>query len=110
MRALWALILTACLITATLLAAAAIDHRDPGREILAPNDGWASLSTGTTGGANAADNQEYTVHIRQELLHTLNKGFYPSPSSTPSTFISIIYVDGTIDANVDDNDQPLACA
>src|SRR6266511_2794509 len=110
MRALWALILTACLITATLLAAAAIDHRDPGREILAPNDGWASFSTGTTGGANAADNQVYTVHNRQELIAALNNGIYPPPSSTPSTLPKIIYVDGTIDANVDDNNQPLTCA
>ncbi len=110
MRALWALILTACLTTATLLAAAAIDHRDPGREILAPNDGWASFSTGTTGGANAADNQAYTVHNRQELIAALNNGIYPPPSSTPSTLPKIIYVDGTIDANVDDNNQPLTCA
>lgn len=110
MRVLHTLILTACLTTATLVATPASDHRDPGREILAPNDGWASFSTGTTGGANAADSQVYTVHNRQELIAALNNGIYPPPSSTPSNVPKIIYVDGSIDANVDDNNQPLTCA
>jgi pectate lyase len=109
MRAL-PLILTACLTAATLVATPASDQRDLGREILAPNDGWASFSTGTTGGANAADSQVYTVHNRQELIAALNNGIYPPPSSTPSSVPKIIYVDGTIDANVDDNNQPLTCA
>jgi len=110
MRVLHTLILTACLTTATLVATPASDHRDPGREILAPNDGWASFSTGTTGGANAADSQVYTVHNRQELIAALNNGIYRPPSSTPSNVPKIIYVDGSIDANVDDNNQPLTCA
>ncbi len=110
MPVFWTFILTACLTTSTLIVTTASDHRDPGREILAPNDGWASFSTGTTGGANAADSQVYTVHTRKELIAALNNGIYPPASSNPSNVPKIIYVDGTIDANVDDNNQPLTCA
>ena len=35
--------------------------RDLGREVLAPNDGWASLGAGTTGGAAAAHAEVYVV-------------------------------------------------
>ncbi len=83
--------------------------RDPGREVLAPNDGWASFGTGTTGGAAAAADHVYTVHNRRELIAALNDGVYPPPSSNPSNTPKIIYVEGTIDANVDDNNQPLTC-
>jgi pectate lyase len=84
-------------------------HRDLGREVLAPNDGWASFSTGTTGGSAATPEQVYVVHNRQELVAALNNGIYPPPSSTPSNEPKIIYVDRTIDANVDDLNQPLTC-
>ena len=84
-------------------------HRDLGREVLAMNDGWASLSTGTTGGSAATPDQVYVVQNRQELIAALNNGVYPPPSSTPSNVPKIIYVDRTIDANVDDDDLPLAC-
>jgi pectate lyase len=73
---------------------------DIGREVLAPNDGWAAFSTGTTGGAAADDDHVFTVTNRQELLAALNN-LDPTPK--------IIYVKGTIDANVDDNNQPLTC-
>ena len=107
MRLLLLAILTASITTNALPAAAAIDHRDLGRETLAANDGWASLSAGTTGGSSAANNQVYTVHNRRELIAALNNGVYPPPSSTPSSVPKVIYVDGVIDANVDDNNQPL---
>lgn len=108
MRMLHALVLIACLAAVNLVVG--IVSRDPGREVLAPSDGWASFSTGTSGGSNAADNQVYTVHNRRELIAALNNGVYPPPSSTPSSVPKIIYVVGSIDANVDDNNQPLACA
>ena len=69
-----------------------------GRETLAPNDGWASFTTGTTGGSAATPDHVYTVTNRQELVAALRD---PAPK--------IIYVQGTIDANVDDNNQPLSC-
>jgi pectate lyase len=85
------------------------EPRDLGRETLEPNDGWASFGSGTTGGSAAAPEQVYVVHDRQELIAALNDGVYPPPSSTPSNTPKIIYIDGTIDGNVDDNNQPLAC-
>ena len=91
------------------LTGAGHDDRDLGRETLAPGDGWASFSTGTTGGSAAAPEQVYLVRKRRELVAALNDGVYPPPSSTPSNAPKIIYVEGSIDANVDDDDQPLGC-
>ena len=45
---------------------------------------------------------------RLELVAALNNGVYP-PSSNPSNTPKIIYVSGVIDANVDDDNQPLTC-
>lgn len=102
--------LTLSVLTANFcLGALGPEQRDLGREVIEPNDGWASFSTSTTGGLNAAANQVYTVHNRRELVAALNNGVYPPPSSNPSNVPKIIYVDGTIDANVDDNNQPLTC-
>ena len=83
---------------------------DLGRQVLTANDGWASSGAGTTGGSTAADDQVYVVRTRAELVAALNNGVYPPPSSTPSNAPKIIYVSGTIDANVDDANQPLGCA
>lgn len=84
--------------------------RDPGREVLSPNDGWASFGTGTTGGSLAVDSQVYVVTNRAELIAALNNGVPSSTSpSNPSNEPKIIYVDGVIDMNVDDNNQPLTC-
>jgi pectate lyase len=89
--------------------ASAVHHRDLGRETLAPENGWASTGTGVTGGSSAAPEHVYTVTNRQELVAALNDGVYPPPSSTPSNTPKIIYVQGVIDANVDDNNLPLSC-
>ncbi|MCL4813516.1 MAG: pectate lyase [Vicinamibacteraceae bacterium] len=86
-----------------------LSRRDLGREVLAPDDGWAAEGAGTTGGAISDTPQVYVVTNRQELVAALNNGVYPPPSSTPSSQPKIIYVDGVIDANVDDHNQPLAC-
>jgi pectate lyase len=84
--------------------------RDLGGEILQPNDGWAAFSTGTSGGSQAVPSQIYTVTNRAELIAALNNGvFTPTSPSNPSDEPKIIYVDGTIDLNVDDNNQPLVC-
>jgi pectate lyase len=104
------LILATCIVVSAIAGAIAKDQRDLGREVLQTNDGWASLAPGTTGGVSAADNQVYTVHTRQELIAALNNGVYPPPSSNPSNAPKIIYVKGAIDANVDDNNQPLSCS
>jgi len=93
------------------LAAAPLagDKSDLGTETLPAGDGWAAFGTGTTGGAGASPSQTYTVTNRRELVAALNNGAYPPPSSNPSNEPKIIYVRGTIDANVDDDNEPLAC-
>ncbi len=71
------------------------------REPLAPTDGWAAFSTGTSGGSAAAPENVYVVTTRKELVDALkNAGALPK----------IILVSGTIDANVDNDNAPLACA
>ena len=93
--------------TATSTAA---PKRDLGKEILAPNAGWAGQAAGTTGGAAAKPENVYTVRNRKELIAALNDGKYPAPSTTPSNTPKIIYIDGAIDANVDDKNKALTCA
>ena len=97
------------------LTAAGDDHerRDPvdlGREALAPNDGWASMGTGTSGGSLAIPEQVFVATTRAELIAALNNGvaFTTSPG-TPSNEPKIIYIDGTIDFNVTDDNLPLGC-
>jgi pectate lyase len=94
---------------AALTAAVSAGQRDLGRETLAERDGWASSAPGTTGGAAAAPEQVYVVTNRRELVAALNNGVYPPPSTNPSNAAKIIYAAGTIDANVDDDHQPLQC-
>jgi pectate lyase len=98
----------ACLLAG--VAARADNERDLGRETLHPQNGWAASGSGVTGGSAAVDAQIYTVTNRAELIAALNNGVPSSTSpSNPSNEPKIIYVKGTIDANVDDANQPLAC-
>jgi pectate lyase len=111
MRILKIMLIVLCVMAVAASAAtAAPGKRDLGRETLASDDGWASDGAGTTGGSTADSDHVYTVHNRQEQVAALNDGGYPPPSSNPSNTPKIIYVDGTIDANVDDNNEPLTCA
>jgi pectate lyase len=70
------------------------------RETLAVNDGWASATTGTTGGSAATPDHIFTVTTRNELVAALANGATPK----------IVFVSGTIEGNVDANNQPLACS
>ena len=98
----------ACLLLG--VAAHAHGERDLGRETLRSDNGWAASGSGVTGGSAAVDAQVYTVTNRAELIAALNNGVISSTSpSNPSNEPKIIYVQGTIDANVDDANQPLAC-
>lgn len=92
-----------------ILPARADEPRDLGREVLPENDGWAATAPGTTGGAAAEADNVFVVTDRQELIAALNDGLYPPPSSSPSNTPKIIYVQGMIDVNVDDDNNPLAC-
>lgn len=102
------LIAAACAIAAP---ASASGRRDLGTQTLHPENGWAASGAGVSGGSLAAAAQIYTVTNRRELIAALNNGVPASTSSSnPSNEPKIIYVQGTIDANVDDNNQPLSCA
>lgn len=84
--------------------------RDLGTEVLGPGDGWAAFGPGTTGGANASADQIYVVSNRRELIAALNDGRVSSTSpANASAAPKIIYVQGVIDANVDDANNPLSC-
>jgi pectate lyase len=86
------------------------DARDRGRETLHPQNGWAASGSGVTGGSAAAPEQVYVVTNRSELIAALNNGVPSSTSpSNPSNEPKIVYVQGTIDANVDDDNNPLTC-
>jgi pectate lyase len=105
MRVLITCFVAMCLMVVGQFDAPALAAEDSqlalGRETLPANDGWASATTGTTGGAAADAAHVFIVTNRRQLLAALNNAD-PTPK--------IIYVKGTIDANVDDNNQPLTCA
>ena len=81
-----------CVVLAAATGSAA--QRDLGREVLAANDGFASIGEGITGGASADAAHVFVVRTRAELVAALNA----APAGVPR----IIYVDGVIDVNVDD--------
>lgn len=108
MSNLWQPLMLSCFAAAAPIYTSAAN--DIGHQTLQPTNGWAAFGSGVTGGSAAAPEQIYTVTNRAELIAALNNGVYPPPSSTPSNEPKIIYVTGTIDANVDDANQPLACA
>ena len=99
-----------CLVALSAGSAYATD-RDLGREILEPTNGFAASGAGVTGGSAAVPEQVYVVTNRAELIAALNNGVSSAVSpANPSNEPKIIYVKGTIDANVDDNNNPLSCA
>jgi pectate lyase/pectin methylesterase-like acyl-CoA thioesterase len=75
-----------------------------GKQVLPINDGWGSFNTGTTGGSKANDSHIYTVANRSELIQAF--GGNNSTNDMNST-TKIIYVKGTIDMNVDENNHPV---
>src|SRR2546428_9159249 len=89
--------LAAVLLAATSVVSAA--KRDLGKGTLNPNDGWAAFSGGTSGGVAADRTHTYTVQDRRGLMAALQDGDKPK----------IIYVDGDIDANTNDDGEPIGC-
>jgi pectate lyase len=77
---------------------------DLGKEVLQPKDGWAAYGNGTTGGYLAESSQIYTVTNKAELIKALGGDNKTNgKNNTPK----IIYVKGTIELNVDENNQPI---
>lgn len=77
------------------------------RQTLPAGDGWASLGTGTTGGSTAGDDHVFVVHNRSELVAALGGD---NTTNAKNAVPKIVFVDGPIDANVDDANNPLTCA
>jgi len=75
-------------------------YADLARQTLPVNDGWAASGDGTTGGSAATPDRVHVVTNRGELVAALASGSAPR----------IIFVKGTINASVDDANQPLTCA
>ena len=104
------LLISAALICMSASTGYAHGQGDIGRQTLHPQNGWAASGSGVTGGSAAVPEQVYTVTNRGELIAALNNGVPSSTSpSNPSNEAKIIYVKGTIDANVDDQNNPLTC-
>jgi len=95
----WLYVVGCGFVAAVTISASA--QSDPGRQVLAAGDGFASLGDGTIGGAGADAAHVFVVRTRAEIMGALNAG----PAGAPR----IIYVDGVIDANVDDGNRPLSC-
>jgi pectate lyase len=95
-----AILTTLVCIGIAALSANAIAQRDVGRQVRPAGDGFGSLGAGVTGGA-ATDSLVFVVRNRTELFNALAAGQANAPR--------IIYVDGVIDTNVDDNHRPLTC-
>ncbi|MDT0347148.1 pectate lyase family protein [Streptomyces litchfieldiae] len=82
-------------------AAGAAGHgADRARAVLPAGDGWGSAGAGVTGGSAADADHVYTVSTRAELAAALEAG-----GDVPR----IIRIEGTIDANTDDEGNPLTC-
>jgi pectate lyase len=65
-------------------------------------DGWSSVEGGTTGGAAADPRNMYTVTNRKELLAALG-----GQDAVNNSVSKVVYVKGTIDMNVNENNQPV---
>uniref|UniRef100_UPI00098B036B pectate lyase family protein n=2 Tax=Bacillus sonorensis TaxID=119858 RepID=UPI00098B036B len=81
-----------------------VQAADHGRETLGAKDGWGAYGDGTTGGADASSDHVYTAENRKQLVEAL--GGNNSKNGTNDT-PKIIYVKGTIDLSVDDQNKPL---
>ena len=69
------------------------------RETLPKQDGFASVGKGTTGGANATEQNVFKVTNKKEFVSALKN----RKNTTPK----IVLVSGTIDFDTDDNGKPL---
>ena len=68
-----------------------------------PNDGWSAAEGPVTGGSRAIKEHIYRVHNRAELAQALMAGSGKLAAPT----LKVIFIDGTIDLSVDDNNRPL---
>ena len=67
------------------------------------NDGWGAAEGPVTGGSRAIKEHIYRVRDRAELAQALSAGSRKLAAATPK----VIFIEGTIDLSVDDNNRPL---
>lgn len=67
------------------------------------SDGWGAAEGPVTGGSRAIKAHIYRVSNRAELAHALMAGSQKLAAVTPK----VIFIDGTIDLSVDENNRPL---
>ncbi len=79
--------------------------RNLGRQVLAPNDGWAAAQGGTTGGAAAGAQHVYHVNTWQEFRAALG-----GANARGDTTARIVYVHGMLDANLRTANGDVDCA
>ncbi|MEU3494342.1 pectate lyase family protein [Kitasatospora cineracea] len=91
----------------TLACVPSAHAADLGHAVLAAKDGWASATTGTTGGSKADAAHTVTVSTRAQLVAAL--GGKNSGNGSNAT-AKIIYVSGVIDLNTDDSGKHLDCS
>jgi pectate lyase len=82
----------------TVSREAAAGNADPARHTLPPGDGWASLGSGTTGGAAADAEHVVRVSTPAELRRAV-AGDHPK----------IVQIVGRIDANTGEDGRPIRC-
>ena len=75
-------------------------------------DGWAAVDGPVTGGCGATPSRVHRVHNRAQLVDALIKGGRSAPADVRGKprldeQAKIVYVHGTIDLNVDDDNRPL---
>lgn len=92
--------LAAAALAAVPATTASAKNTDLGHQTLPADDGWAADGAGTTGGAAATADHVYTVGDRNQLVAA-----FADAGDAPK----IIYVSGTIDADVDASGNPLSC-
>ncbi len=73
-------------------------YQDLARQTLPFNDGWGSFGSGTTGGSAAGTDRVFVVSDRNQLVAAIS-----------GTDPKIVFVQGTIYANVDSAGNPLVC-
>jgi|AKYZ01.1.fsa_nt_gi Pectate lyase len=94
--------LACCLMNALVpVQAATVDDNRMQSQVL-KTGGWADYGSGTMGGSEARQEHIFTVTNKKELVEALNGG----PTGRHDT-PKIIYIQGTIDINVDANNNPV---
>ncbi len=101
-----AAVVAGCGISASTLSAkdaASVQAIESPQQTQKTNDGWGAAEGPVTGGSGAIKQHIYRVHTRAELAQALMADSRKLAAPTPK----VIFIEGTIDLSVDDNNRPL---